>query len=87
MKDFKFLQEEFDFEGIAIPVYDIERPSPDSPAYYDTEDFTFIGLSPIQNTISRTMMFRENSSGIIIPGNRIERDHPMWNCTHREQTI
>lgn len=90
MMNFKFFNNDyvettFNWTPIAIDVYDISIPNENHPAFYDTDDFTFVGLSFIQtsNEINgpyKYMIYKHNPDGTIIRGNFIRPNHPMWNC-------
>lgn len=61
-----------------------------NPRYYDTEDFTFIGVT--QRMFDTTtfesykfMLFRHIESGEVLQGNRIDSLHPMFN--YHNETI
>lgn len=85
IREFKF------FDGFDIhqdvPV-DLWEPSEDTlhmsnPRYWDTTDFTFIGLSEIRYSLDypngyKIMLFRHIRGGDTIQGNHINQYHPMW---------
>ncbi len=90
MKEFKFLNSDyvettFNWTPITMNVYDIYVPNENHPAFYDTDDFTFVGVSFIQtsNEIDspyKYMIYKFNLDGTIIKGDIIHPNHPMWNC-------
>lgn len=66
---------------------DVAVPDENNPAYYDTDEFTFIGVSTLRweggGIVYKRMMFMSKINREIIEGNIIHLGHPMWNCTDR----
>jgi hypothetical protein len=54
------------------------------PEYYNTDDFVFCDVTEIRydridGRPFKLMLYRSIEGGNTIEGNRINRDHPMWN--------
>ena len=69
MKRFKFLDS-------ALCEFDM--------AYYDTNEFTFIGVSATQCDLDddrpyKVMIFKHDETGTFMKGNLIRPNHPMYN--------